>query len=173
MEPTWPPTFSNLSCIKTFKMPGDISLPYLTPLKKVARTRLPSVGLQSWSRFSAVSLQVTWVEAVGCHYFPPGLQLPRNPEDGCYQFRCLVNRGTMGVSSLPKTVTRQRRDCDLNPGPSAPESSTLTTRLPSHTLTPVLTGNLTGSPQTADEVLSCCLMRPLPGWCDLQQTADE
>jgi len=44
----------------------------------------------------------------------------------------LVNIGTMGVNSLPKTVTRQRRDCDLNPGPSAPESSTLTTRLPSH-----------------------------------------
>jgi len=40
----------------------------------------------------------------------------------------LVNRGTMGVNSLPKTVTRQRRGCDLNPGPSAPESSTLTTR---------------------------------------------
>jgi len=38
----------------------------------------------------------------------------------------------MGVNSLPKTVTRQRRDCDLNPGCSAPESSTLTTRLPSH-----------------------------------------
>ena len=38
----------------------------------------------------------------------------------------------MGVSSLPKTVTLQRRDCDLNPGPSAPESSTLTTRLSSH-----------------------------------------
>ena len=35
----------------------------------------------------------------------------------------------MGVSSLPKTDTRQRRDCDLNRGPSAPESSTLTTRL--------------------------------------------
>jgi len=43
----------------------------------------------------------------------------------------LVNRGTMGVNSLPKTVTRRRRGCDLNPGPSAPESSTLTTRLPS------------------------------------------
>ena len=53
---------------------------------------------------------------------------PCNPE-GCYQFRCLENRGTMGVNSLRKTVTRQRRDCDLNPGPSAPESSTLTTRL--------------------------------------------
>jgi len=38
----------------------------------------------------------------------------------------------MGVNSLPKTVTRQRRGCELNPGPSAPESSTLTTRLPSH-----------------------------------------
>jgi len=38
----------------------------------------------------------------------------------------------MGVNSLPKTVTRQRRGFDLNPGPSAPESSTLTTRLPSH-----------------------------------------
>ena len=36
----------------------------------------------------------------------------------------------MGVNSLPKTVTRQRRGCDLNPGPSALESSTLTTRLP-------------------------------------------
>jgi len=38
----------------------------------------------------------------------------------------------MGVNSLPKTVTRQRHDCDLNPGPSAPKSSTLTTGLPSH-----------------------------------------
>jgi len=33
-----------------------------------------------------------------------------------------------GVNGLPKAVTRQRRGCDLNPGPSAPESSTLTTR---------------------------------------------
>jgi len=38
----------------------------------------------------------------------------------------------MGVNSLPKTVTRQRRNCDLNPGPSASESSMLTTPLPSH-----------------------------------------
>ena len=47
----------------------------------------------------------------------------------CYQFRCLVNRGTMGVNSLPDCYPTLR---DLNPGPSAPESSTLTTRLPSH-----------------------------------------
>ena len=38
----------------------------------------------------------------------------------------------MGVNSLPKTVTRQRRDCDLNLGLTAPESSMLTTQLPSH-----------------------------------------
>jgi len=41
----------------------------------------------------------------------------------------------MGVNSLPKTVTRQRRGCDLNPGPSAPESSTLTTH--AHLLLPL------------------------------------
>jgi len=48
---------------------------------KVAHTRLPSVGFRSWSRFLAVSLQVTWVmnPAIGCHYFPPGLQLPPQP----------------------------------------------------------------------------------------------
>jgi len=33
---------------------------------------------------------------------------------------------------LPKTVTRQRRDCDSNPCSSEPESGTLTTRPPSH-----------------------------------------
>jgi len=38
----------------------------------------------------------------------------------------------MSVNSLPKTVTRQRRDCDLYPGPTAPESSTLTIQLPSY-----------------------------------------
>ena len=29
----------------------------------------------------------------------------------------------MGVNSLAKTVNRQRRSYDLNPGPAAPESS--------------------------------------------------
>ena len=38
----------------------------------------------------------------------------------------------MGVNSLPKTVTRQRRDCDMNPGLlRLSPSSTLTNRLPS------------------------------------------
>jgi len=30
--------------------------------------------------------------------------------------------GNLGMNTLPKTVTQQRRDCDLNPGPSTPES---------------------------------------------------
>jgi len=42
------------------------------------------------------------------------------------------------MNSLPKTVTRQHRDCDLNPGPSVPECSTLTTRLPSHPRTHII-----------------------------------
>jgi len=33
---------------------------------------------------------------------------------------------------LPKTVTRQRRDCNSNPCSSEPESDTLTTQPPSH-----------------------------------------
>ena len=62
-----------------------------------------------------------------------GLQLNSQPSRGLgYQFCCLVNRGTIGVNSLHKTVIRQRCGCDLNPGPSVPESSTITTRLRSH-----------------------------------------
>jgi len=38
----------------------------------------------------------------------------------------------MGVNSLPKTVSRQRRGSDLSLGSTVPESITLTTRLPSH-----------------------------------------
>jgi len=85
---------------------------------KRAHTRLPIVGFRSWSPFLAVSLQVTWVinPAAGCRQ---ACSYPRNPEEGCYQFCCLVNRGMMGVNSLFKTVTRQRRVCDLNPSPTA------------------------------------------------------
>ena len=32
----------------------------------------------------------------------------------------------MGVNSLPKTVTRQRRDSELNPGPSVPANHSAT-----------------------------------------------
>jgi len=103
--------------------------------KKVAHTRLPSVGFQSWSRFLAVSLQVTWVinPTAGCHYFPPGLQLPSQPLRGLQPILLLGEQRHNGCEQFAyKTITRQHRDCDLNSGPSAPESSTLTTRLQSH-----------------------------------------
>ena len=35
------------------------------------------------------------------------------------------------MNSLPESVARQRRGCDLNRGPTALDSSILTTRLPS------------------------------------------
>jgi len=56
----------------------------MCPTVKVAYTRLPSVGFWSWSWFLSVSLQMTWVinPAVGCHYFPSGLQLPPQPLRG-------------------------------------------------------------------------------------------
>ena len=79
-----------------------------TIMAKVARTRLPTVGFRSWSRFFAVSLQVTWVinPAVGCHYFPPGPQLPSQPLRGLLPISLLGEQRPMGVNSLPKTVTR-------------------------------------------------------------------
>ena len=46
-----------------------------------------------------------------------------------YCYDVVFTKWTTAVYSLPKTVIRQRRGCDLNPGPSAPESNTLTTRL--------------------------------------------
>ena len=67
------------------KVTGDEATMYFIYKKvKAAHTRLPSVGFRSWSRFLAVSLQVTWVTnpAVGCHYTPPGPQLPSHPLRG-------------------------------------------------------------------------------------------
>jgi len=70
--------------------------------------------------------------AVGCHYFPPGPQLPSQPLRGLLPILLLGEQRHNGCEQFDKTVTRQRRDYDLNPGHSVPESSTLTTRPPSH-----------------------------------------
>ena len=50
----------------------------------------------------------------------------------CQRFLTIKKRKKTLFTSMPKTVTRQRRGCDLNPGNTAPESNTLTTRLPSY-----------------------------------------
>jgi len=56
-------------------LPLDKGSPY-----SVAENRVPELI----PVFFAVSLQVTWVinPAVGCHYLPPGLQLPSQPLRG-------------------------------------------------------------------------------------------
>ena len=67
---------------------SNIHLSFWCKMVKVAHTQLPSVGFWSWSQFLAVSLQVTRVinPAVVCHYFPLGLQLPRNPKRAATNF---------------------------------------------------------------------------------------
>jgi len=99
---------------------------------KIANTRLPREGF----RFLVVSLPVTYIVS-----HKPDDRLPLLSARPAVTPATLKRAATnfaawMGVNSLPKTVTRQRRDCDLNPGPSAPEPSALTTRLPSHLLLP-------------------------------------
>jgi len=70
--------------LASYYFPLALWLPISVLKVKVEHTRLPSVGFRSWSQFLAVSMQVTWVinPAVGCHYFPPGLQLPPQPLRG-------------------------------------------------------------------------------------------
>ena len=82
---------------------------------KVTHTRLPSVRFRSCSRFLAVSLHCD------VSHKPDGrLPLLSVKKAAIIPVLLLgeVNRDTMGVNNLPKAVTQQRRDCDLNPGPS-------------------------------------------------------
>jgi len=66
---------------------------------KVVHTRLPSVGFRSWSRFFAVSLQLTWVinPALGCHYVPPGPQLSSQPSRGLLPISLLGDQSCAAV----------------------------------------------------------------------------
>ena len=68
------------------------------------------------------------------------------------------------MNSLPKTVTRQRRDCDLDPGPSAPESSTLTTRLPSDPLKCTAQISTTADPAKFRKLLKILLCSRCKHW---------
>jgi len=105
--------------------------------KKLAHTRLLSVEFRSWSQFLAVSLQVMRVInlALGYHYLPPGLQLPTQLlMRGLLPISLLGEQWHGGCAQFSKTVTQQHRGCDFNLGPTAPESSMLTTWLLSHAL---------------------------------------
>ena len=105
--PSWPNTSAwrtHQVCVTFISISAGYQLSsfYFTCCIKVAhtRTRLPSVGFRSWSRFLAVSSQVTWVI---------------NPETRWVWTVC--------PRLLPDSVAA----ANLKPGPSAPVSSTLTT----------------------------------------------
>jgi len=63
-----------------------------------------SVGFWSWSRFLAVSL---WIinPTVGCHYFPPGPQLPMQPLRGLRPMSLLGEQRHNATSSGNWTVS--------------------------------------------------------------------
>jgi len=72
--------------------------------------------------------------AVGCHYFPPGLQLPSQPLRGLLPISLLGEQKHDGCEQFAYPTASRLR---FEPRPyctTAPESSTLTTRLPSHPL---------------------------------------
>ena len=78
---------------------GRATTNFVAFVVKVAHTWLPSVGFRSWSRFLAVSLQVTWIIKLGGRLpllsARSAVTLATLKRPGYYQFRCLVNRGTM------------------------------------------------------------------------------
>ena len=93
--------------------------------------------------------------AVGCHYFPPGPQLLSQPLRGLLPISLLGEQRHDGCEQFDsKTVTRQRRDCDLNPGPTA-----LTTRLPRH---PIIVIHRKKSLELKSGTLSLHLSVPVP-----------
>ena len=105
------------------------------PSKEAAHIRLRSVGFRSWSRFSAVSLQVMRVIKTPLKLRPYGaIQIclllllllsarpavtPTTLKRAATNFAAWWTEARW-VWTVPKTVTRQRRGCDLNPGPTVP-----------------------------------------------------
>ena len=81
-----------------------------------------------------VSLQKTRVInlAVGCHYFPPGRQLPSQPLRGLLPILLLDEQRHDWCEQSAQDCYPTASRLQFEPRPYAPESSMLTTRLPSH-----------------------------------------
>ena len=86
---------------------------------KLAHTRLPSVVFQSWSRFLAVSLHVTWVinPAAGCHYFLPGPQLLQQPLRGLLPILLLAEQRHDGCEQFAWDCYPTASQLRFDPGP--------------------------------------------------------
>jgi len=88
---------------------------------KVFPYSTPSVGPGADPGVQAVSLQVIHL-AVGCHYFPPGPQLPPQPQSitalwPVPSYTAWWQRH-IGVDNLPKVVTQHYLEQDLNLRPT-------------------------------------------------------
>jgi len=94
------------------------------------------IGFRSWSRILAVNLQETWVinPAVGCHYVLPGLHAitPATLKRAATNFAAWWTEAQWVWRVCPRLLPDSVATAIWTPGPSAPESSTLSTRLPSH-----------------------------------------
>ena len=69
---------------------------------------------------------------VDCHYFPPGQQLPSRPLRGLLPISLLGEQRHNGCEQFACDCYPTASQLRFEPRPSAPESSTLTTQLPSH-----------------------------------------
>ena len=76
------------------------------------------------------------VLAVGCHYFPPGLQLPPEPHSITALWPVpsytAWRQRHIGVNNLPKIVTQRCLKQDLNPRPTDRKPKCLTVAPPRH-----------------------------------------
>ena len=133
---------TNVSCAKTYEPPlGLWSCRLVAPKNHALSAARIHHGRGKKGKGSPYSITerkvpelipVLCSQSAGDVSHKPGDRLPllsARPAVTLATLKRAAARGTIGVNSLLKTVTRQRRGCDLNPGPSAPESSTLTTLL--------------------------------------------
>jgi len=112
-----------------YRHPPVSTVPY------VLRSR-PSL----WTHWTAVSLQVTWVInlAVGCRYFLPGLQLSSQPLRWLLPILLLGEERHGGCEQFAYDCYPAALQLRFEPRPYCTESSTITTRLPSHPISNLL-----------------------------------
>ena len=118
---TWTKQQLNKYLLQNVHSTFSSAIPYTTDIwknVKVAHTRLPSVGFRSWSRFWQSTCR--WRESnptVGCHYFPPGLQLPPQPLRGLLPILLLGEQRHNGCEQFAQDCYTTALRLRFEPGP--------------------------------------------------------